>query len=63
MKIIIEHEVDSCRLCPNAHNTSWNHDDPFTAAPEGIWKCNSKNGPKYIRNASIIDPKCPLNNR
>ena len=69
MKVETETDVNCCHECPNCYNTSNDHDDPFTAAPEGYFVCLVKGGPgrdinKITDEFNIfkhIHKKCPLN--
>jgi hypothetical protein len=53
--------VGCCHECPRVHNSVWDHDDPFTAAPVGSWGCTEPGGPTIISDTYVIHARCPLN--
>lgn len=53
--------VHKCRECPNVDNTDRRHACAFTSAPHPcVWNCSLSDGPGYLRDVSVVDPKCPL---
>lgn len=67
MQVQITHDVECCHDCPRIYNSAWEHDDPFTSAPIGVWECLEKDGPGYkvgigdFNMFKNIHPNCPLN--
>lgn len=53
----IELEISACQQCPFSAHGARNRGD---GQPE-TWRCIQPQGPNRIENATVIDPRCPIN--